>query len=466
MKVIENRFGILDSDGKNIVFDIQTNRVYLLEELGEQGVQELTNKLQLLDQSCNHTILENSTYDNGSNLAININLTPFCNLKCVYCFAQGGNYGSLEKDMTEDVLEDLLKIIVENKTKSNRVRLEFFGGEPLINLKMIKEILKLCNKLSASEGIEFIYRISTNLTFMNDEILNVLGENNFIVSVSIDGEREVQNLLRPFKNDEGSFDKIMDNVKLIRSKYNDLTVVARLTIAQKKIPLIQNIKSLIATEYFDYVSIYPASVKDEKSAAKTYKYFFDEDIEQQIKEVIQNYYQLFNYSKRFKGILEYERVYDQILNGNISVSHCAAGGTYFTISGDKSVVPCHRLCGKKEFILNRNSASFNADIINKWVEKVDTHLLCQECWARYICGGGCKQEHLSANGDIRNINLESCKYHKFVLENLIASLSLFPEEFNKRCINVEDLFVYCGRPVVSNFRQECSLESNNVKTFG
>lgn len=451
--IINDRFCLFKTHDRDILFDIQSNLIYSvgLEQGGNSD--KLINALNREDTCFNSQAIGLAKHQDGSNFALNINLTPICNLKCIYCFAQGGNYGNMVKPMDEDIIGQIDELVKNYKTSSNKVRLEFFGGEPLLNFNVIKTILSFTRNYSTKENMKFINRISTNLTHVNEEIIQTLGENNFIISVSIDGCREVQDSLRPFKNDKGSFDVIMNNVKSIREKFDNVIIVARITIAQKGISLLENIKALISTDYFDYVSIYPASIKDEKHPQKKYKYYFDEEIKQQINEVICNYDHLFDISKRFRGILEYEKIYDALLNGKISVSHCAAGATYFTLSGDKSVVPCHRLCGKDNFILNQDTSVLDRKIINDWSVKVDDHPECSKCWARYICGGGCKQEHYSANGTIHEVNKDSCKYHKFVLENLIVNLVKFPEAFNKRKIDVEDLFVYCGRPVVGNLRK-------------
>lgn len=448
----EDRFYLIENDKSVAVFDIETNYVVSLSKTHRENLLPIINVLEKANLHVNPQVLKTSKYEDGSNLAININLTPACNLKCTYCFAQGGNYGSLEKTMKGDIIHDLAKLIQNNITGSRKVRFEFFGGEPLLNFNTIKEILQFSRDFSKRESVDFIHRISTNLTYMDDEIVNALGENNFIVSISIDGSKPVQDSLRPFKNNDGSFDVIMANIKRLRKRFPGLTIVGRMTIAQKEHSVFDNIKELITTDYFDYISIYPASIKNSKDMSNAYQYYFDDDIKQQLQYVIANYSKLFELSPRFKGILEYEKIYDQILNGKTSVSHCAAGGTYFTISGDKSVVPCHRLCGKKEFTLNTESGILQKDIITEWSGTVDEHPQCSKCWARYICGGGCKQEHFSANGDIKSINTHSCEYHKFVIKSLIRCLDGFSDEFNHRNIQIDDLFVYCGRPVVPNRR--------------
>jgi uncharacterized protein len=451
VKATQNeRFHLIENSNSNLIFDIQTNRVYKMEGDGAKIIENFCRSFNGFHE-CNRDALQKAAYEDGSNLALNLNLTPLCNLKCVYCFAQGGDYGGLEKPMGQDVVTEIASLIQNYRAPSQKVRFEFFGGEPLLNFEVMQKVVDFSKTFSRENSVEFIYRVSTNLTYVNQEIIDLLGKNNFIISVSIDGCKAVQDRLRPFKDGRGSFEPLMENLQAIREQFPDVIIVARMTIAQKQIELIANIQNLIETDLFDYVSIYPASVKDERQ--HKYHYFCDAEIKRQIQEVLFKYAELFQVSSRFKGILEFEKIYDQLFNGKLSVSHCAAGGTYFTISGDQSVAPCHRMCGKKEFILNSNSDQLDDTMMRQWSEKVDQHRECSQCWIRYICGGGCKQEHYSANGSIKLINRDSCDYQCFLVENIIKSLEWLPSDFKLKARHLDDLFIYCGRPTVLNKRE-------------
>lgn len=452
-----NRISSIVHSNDISLFDIQTNIVVSLPKEMQSNIESIISILDSCNKNCNADTLVNFDYEDGSNFTLNINLTPACNLKCVYCFAQGGDYGSRQSiNMKDDIIEKLEKIILNNVTPSRTIRFEFFGGEPLLNFLVMKKIVTLGNIIQQREGIRFIYRISTNLTVLTDEMVKLLGENNFIVSVSIDGKQNVQDKLRPFKNGQGSYNIIIENAKKLKNAYPNLRLVARMTIAQKEVELYDNISELIYTGLFSYVSLYPASVKDEVSGA--YSYFFDDDIKKQYLQVIDKYEKLFDLSPCFMGILEFDKIIYQILNGYVSISHCAAGGTYFTISQDSTIVPCHRLCGKTDFFIDKTKGKLNSDSIKDWYGTVDNRPICSQCWAKYICGGGCRQEHFSANGNIVAVNAKSCEYHKFLIENIIASFTRRSKYFLAREIAIDDMFVYCGRPIVKNKRNLTSLE--------
>ena len=388
-----------------------------------------------------------------SSLSINLNLTSACNLNCSYCFAHGGDYGDAKDNMSEQIFPLLKELILENVTTSRKVRFEYFGGEPLLNEKMVCALVNFAKTLEQETGIHVLHRVSTNLTFLSERLLNVICENDFVVSVSIDGTKEVQDIQRPTKNGKSSYDTILHNVKRIKNKNPLIKTVARMTVAQKEITIFDNICSLVSTGLFNYVSLYPATITDSNGASN--KYFFDEDIKEQYREVFSRYQEICALNQDFRGFLEVEKILDIILTGKLSVGHCSAGGNYCTLSSDGSVVTCHRLCGKKKFVLN-NGTSGKLDTVlrNRWSRHVDEDLTCSKCFARYVCGGGCKHEHISATGNFEEKNKISCAYRMFFLEEIISNIDNLSKGFKERYLPLDDMFVFCGRPVVNNYRNK------------
>lgn len=454
MKKINDRFYITDN---NIVFDTESSFV---AKIGDGSLDESLEKLAKKNINCNYQTLKKSKYADGSNFAININLTSACNLNCTYCFARGGDYGDQKDNMGATTLPALRELILKNVTSSNKVRFEYFGGEPLLNESMIKKLVSFANELEKETGIKVLHRVSTNLTFLSDVMLDILCDNDFVVSVSIDGIKEIQDSQRPSRNGKSTYDTIIKNVERIKNKKPTIKTVARMTVAQEKITIFENVMDLVKTGLFDYVSLYPASVLSEDGS---YKYYFDEEIRAQYKELFHRYNELFAASSCFKGFLEVEKTLDELLNGKLSINHCSAGGNYCTISSDNSIVTCHRLCGKEEYMMNTSElGGLDQKIRMKWSEKVNDSETCKDCFAKYICGGGCKQEHLSSTGDIRVKNKNACNYRKFFIEEIIANIELLAIGFQNRYIPLDDMFVYCGRPIVENHREKIEVSKGMI----
>ncbi|HOT78137.1 MAG TPA: radical SAM protein, partial [Candidatus Wallbacteria bacterium] len=219
----------------------------------------------------NEAVLNSKSISHAAEVsALNLDLTPQCNLGCVYCYAAGGDYSSQDKIMTPGTVLEAVRQAGGLIDDSRDFRFEFFGGEPLFNSKAIKSVLELEKKIRRREpGFEIladkisgriINRISTNLTFLDDDILRLLAEGDFIISVSIDGARGTQNAQRPYKTGEGSYDDIINNVKRIKEAAPHLTVVARMTVYSNPGGFLEELKELVSLNIFDYCSVYCAAI--------------------------------------------------------------------------------------------------------------------------------------------------------------------------------------------------------------
>jgi len=479
-------------DGKVLLFITGNNRVLgVSPQLGghlREGLHTLTPDeskewCRLVEQGVisdsNRHRLASSTFSDGANLAINVNLTALCNLGCTYCFADGGDYGRIKGKMGSQTVGYIFDFIREHVTDTRAVRFEFFGGEPLLNFDCMKQICDDSDAFRRESGVEFIYRISTNLTVMPDGVLDLFAQKKFIVSVSIDGGRETQEHNRPTKGGGGSFDKVIANCRRVREAGDDITLVARMTVVGDRVPLVDNVRELIAYNLFDYFQIYPgvvpashngifstvitigrgatarnAGAQMRKTGSdSSRKNTVDPSFYAQVVELFEIYPTLFSSGNRFRGVLEYERFAEMIVHGKMALSYCSGGRNYYTFSPDDSIMPCHRLVGETEFQGGSGKGGLTADL-SAWRLSVDEHPTCSKCWIRYVCGGGCKQENYVATGSLTTPNAEMCKSQILLVEQVARMLSERGRSYaNRNRVPLEDLFVSCGRPVVMNLRQ-------------
>lgn len=424
----------------------------------------------------NRLRLRESTPSDGADFAVNVNLTHVCNLACTYCFAEGGDYGRITEAMGEHSVAWIFDFVQRYAAPGQRIRFEFFGGEPLANFAVIRTICARARALAAHSGTEFVHRISTNLTLMPQGVEELFRDYRFIVSVSIDGGREVQDANRPSKNGKGSFDRIIRNVARLREACgDDVTLVARMTIATAEPTLTENVRDLWRLDLFDYFQIYPGvypveqgtkvpialTLGDRKlSEPRGIQYinhFLQPGIVEQFKDFLVHYPRLFAPGNRFKGVLEYERAVQMISEGATALAFCSGGRTYYTHSPDGSISPCHRLVGDESFDVGTGAEGLTREH-PEWRRTVDEHPVCGACWARYLCGGGCRQENHVASGDLNDLNTESCQYQLMLAEEVIKMLARSGAAYRERSrTRYDDLFVSCGRPVVPNERPD--LES-------
>ncbi|PKK90308.1 MAG: hypothetical protein CVV64_10095 [Candidatus Wallbacteria bacterium HGW-Wallbacteria-1] len=427
----------------------------------------LTRIMEEIELDGGHSsVLAAKGNESGRFSAINLNLTDKCNLACVYCYAKGGDYRRIANSMSASTVISALSAARDSIDRTQPFRFEFFGGEPLLNEEAIRDILLW----QQGEGRKIlpervINRVSTNLTHLTDSMLELLKRGSFILSVSIDGDRETQNLQRPFRNGEGSFETIMGNIVRIREAWPEAVIVARMTAHNRGNRLLEDLDSLIATGLFDYSSIYPAAVDDNGRG----NIVVSSEFQCQYLEMAEQYGELISsrslskdhcqrrFEGRYKGCLELNRYICHILEGSCAINHCRAGIGYCTLSPDGTVHPCHRLIGSEEFRVAKGLSGLD-EVDSSWRANVLDRDECSVCSARYLCGGGCRQENLIATGDLLGVSARNCSFANLLMISAIAALDSIKLVSNgdicnvteMLCSSLDDLFVLCGQPKAGN----------------
>ncbi|MBW4704659.1 MULTISPECIES: radical SAM/SPASM domain-containing protein [unclassified Micromonospora] len=437
------------------------------------------------DADSNAETLRASSLADGADFAVNVNLTNICNLACTYCFAEGGDYGRMKEAMGEHSVAWIFRFIDENVAPGQRVRFEFFGGEPLANFALISKICERAERVADERGVTFVHRISTNLTLMPTGVIDLFRRHRFIVSVSLDGPREVQDRNRPSKNGSGSYDRIMRNLWTLRREAGDnVILVARMTIATETPTLLDSVRELWELNLFDFFQIYPGVYpvdQQGRSVALTLtlgdkvlssprqvtyvNHFLRPGMIEQFRDFLHAYPSFFTPDNRFAGVLEYERTAQMMIEGLTALSFCSGGRTYYTHSPDGTISPCHRLVGDEAFDVGTGEDGLTVPH-PEWRRTVDEHPVCGQCWARYLCGGGCRQENFVASGDLNVLNEESCRYQLMLAEEMVRLVGRSGSDYRDRRREVfDDLFVSCGRPVVPNGRVSNALPDVATQPF-
>lgn len=382
--------------------------------------------------------------------ALNLNLTPRCNLSCVYCYAKGGDYARLEKEMKPETVFSAVAEAMPFIDGSREFRFEFFGGEPLLNAGTVEGVLEW-EKTGSGLKNRVVNRISTNLTVYDEKIGELLERGDFIISVSLDGGRQTQNSQRPYRDGSGSFDDIVANVARIKRSHPRLRTVARMTVYKNAGRLLGEIEELAGRDIFDYCSVYNATISEGGREV-----YMSDDFRRNFLAFAENYPRLLS-AGIFKGCLELNRYICHIIDGTFALNHCRAGAGYFSLSPDGSVHPCHRLIGDPKFAVEGGLAGV-ASVPDLWRAGVDSREKCSRCAIRYFCGGGCKQEALVATGDPLGVSPKSCEFSNLLFEAAaIAASRLNGAALRKvrtSCAELSEMFVLCGQNAARTCREE------------
>ena len=204
-----------------------------------ENVEMVRNKRDDLNIYLNSIEKENWDKDKYL-LGVLFEVSNDCNLRCTYCYGQGGNYGASRCLMNSKTLKKSLEYCFKRFTPNEKISIVFFGGEPLINSKIIFEAVEAINAFASKNGNTVRYSVTTNGTILNTELLNLFQKNDFIVTVSIDGGELIQNRNRPFATGKGSYDVISKNVEVMLK--NRIRLIARITLTG---PNIKNLSTAV-----------------------------------------------------------------------------------------------------------------------------------------------------------------------------------------------------------------------------
>jgi uncharacterized protein len=347
---------------------------------------------------------------------IDLFLSQICNLSCIYCFERNNESlsGNNIKFMDSKTAERSIDFLINISNDNNNLHVCFFGGEPLLNFKILKHTVLYAERLGDILNKKFFFSLTTNATLLRDEVISFLIKHKIRILISLDGDLQTHNANRPFSNGTGSYSQIIKNLKKLRKNKFDYS--ARATVTLKDI---NNINS----NYKHLLSLGFNNIHFEHALGKNGNFQINSDIDIEVikkqyyliaKKIISNYKsgRKFSFTPITKSI-------GNIISGLKMNYSCFIGRGYLAIDVDGDIYLCHRLVGNRTFIMgNVMDDSYDTkwfDIIHNEMD-VDDREKCSICWAKYLCGGGCYALNYENNQDIR-IPLENyCKIIKYSIE--------------------------------------------------
>ena len=259
-----------------IVFDLLINEKFkdenkyseLYIEYGESSVREALSEIQyLIDNKMLYT--EDIEYVNTIKPVIKamcLNMTHDCNLRCEYCFASQGTYNGEKAFLSFETGKKAFDYLVKNSGNRRNLEVDFFGGEPLMNFDVIKELVDYGRSLEKEYNKHFRFTITTNGVLLDEEKMDYINENMDNVVLSIDGRKETNDRMRKTINKKGSYDLIVDNYKKFISKRGSKDYFARGTYTSNNLDFSEDVKHMRELG-FDKISVEPVVAKDEEKYA-------------------------------------------------------------------------------------------------------------------------------------------------------------------------------------------------------
>lgn len=347
--------------------------------------------------------------------ALCLHVSHDCNLRCKYCFASTGDFGTGHR-MTMDIetAKRAIDFVIERSGSRRNIEVDFFGGEPLMAMDTVKATVEYARSIEKEKGKCFRFTITTNGVLLNDENIEYINREMSNAVLSLDGRPEVNDNMRKTVAGTGSYDVIVPKFKKLVEGRGDKDYYLRGTFTRHNADFASDVMH-IAEQGFENVSVEP--VVGSPDCDYTFR-------EEDLPGILAEYEALAEQLK--------DREYINFFHFNVDLSQgpcvikrmrgCGAGCEYVAITPEGDIYPCHQFVGNEEYRLgNIHEGSFNMDLARKFAGlNIYTRPDCKECWARFYCSGGCSASNLLVNGDIKKPNRFGCDMQRKRLECAIA----------------------------------------------
>lgn len=470
LKFLEDKYLIhqYKNNGYNIVLDVNSGSVHVVDELSYDLIQiydeyikankdpkddELTNVGldKLKDKYAKEDILEATsevlalkedgalfTDDIYENYIIDfkkrqtvvkalcLHIAHDCNLACKYCFAEEGEYHGRRALMSFEVGKKALDFLVKNSGSRTNLEVDFFGGEPTLNFDVVKQLVEYGRSIEKANNKKFRFTLTTNGMLLNDDILEFANKEMANIVLSIDGRKEINDLMRPSRGGQGSYDIIVPKFQKVAKSRNQMNYYVRGTFTHNNLDFSEDVKHL-ADLGFEQISVEPVV------AAPTDSYALKkEDIPMLLDQYDELAKELLKRHKEGKPFNFFHFMID--LEGGPCVakrlSGCGSGTEYLAVTPWGDLYPCHQFVGNEDFLMgNVDDGIVRKDIQDNFkCVNVYAKPKCRECFAKFYCSGGCAANAYNFDGSITGTYEDGCELQKKRIECAIMIKAALAEE--------------------------------------
>ena len=367
-------------------------------------------------------------HDTGVVKAMCLHAAHDCNLRCKYCFAATGDFCMGERKLLSfEVGKAALDWLVEHS--GNRVHLEvdFFGGEPLMNFPVIKQLVEYGRSIEKQKNKIFKFTTTTNCVLMNDEIMDFLNKEMGNVVISIDGRPAVHDRMRPTVNGKGSYDIIAERALEFARRRGDKEYYVRGTFTGYNKDFGNDVLFL-ADQGFEQLSVEPVVTSPDC------EYALKEEDLPELRDEYERLAQIYLDRRANGKWFNFFHFMVDLQGGPClrkRLTGCGAGNEYVAVTPDGDIYPCHQFVGREGYRMGSVlDGTFDGGIQRKFAQNDVLHKeKCRECWARFYCSGGCAANAEAFHGDISKPYDMECELERKRLE---CAMAIYAKEHARR----------------------------------
>jgi uncharacterized protein len=322
--------------------------------------------------------------------AISLAIAQKCNLGCTYCYAQGGDFGMAARDMPQSIALDAVDRLIEGVSPGERVNIAFLGGEPLVNRVVLRRTTEHAVALAKARGVKVGFSITTNGTLLTEDDGAFFERYGFAVTISLDGIGPVHDRQRSFKGGAGSYNRIIARVAPLLAQQSAMQVSARVTVTPGNLELVE------IMDHFVDLGFHSVGFSPMLHAPSGRGEMASGDLAVMLEQMIacgQAFEAAVCKGRRYP-FLNMITALKEIHKGTHRPYPCGAGAGYVGVSADGGYFACHRFVEDEHGALGDIQHGLDKVSRKAWLADRHVHRQspCSDCWARYLCGGGCHHE--------------------------------------------------------------------------
>ncbi len=400
---------------------------YPVEEIGEvyEDIKELAKAGQLFTKDIYEQYIGAVKQRKTVVKALCLHIAHDCNLACKYCFAEEGEYHGRRALMSFEVGKKALDFLIANSGNRRNLEVDFFGGEPLMNWQVVKDLVAYGREQEKIHDKNFRFTITTNGVLLNDEIQEFVNKEMDNVVLSLDGRQEVNDHMRPFRNGKGSYDLIVPKFQKLAESRNQQKYYVRGTFTRENLDFSKDVLHF-ADLGFEQISIEPVVGEDTDfySIQKEHLPQIFEEYDILAKELIKR-------EKEGRGVNFFHFMID--LDGGPCISKrlsgCGSGTEYLAVTPWGDLYPCHQFVGDEDFLMgNVDDGITRPEIAEEFRGcSVYSKDKCKNCFAKFYCSGGCMANAYKFHGSIHNTYDVGCEMERKRVECAIMMKAALAE---------------------------------------
>ncbi len=389
------------------IYELKKDGMLFAEDIYEKSIDAFRNRETVVKALCLH-------------------IAHDCNLKCRYCFAEEGEYHGRRALMSYEVGKKALDFLVANSGSRVNLEVDFFGGEPLMNWQVVKDLVAYGRSPEEPNNKRFRFTLTTNGVLLSDDIIDFANREMANIVLSVDGRKEIHDKMRPLAGGQGSYDLVIPKFKKVAESRNQTNYYVRGTFTHFNKDFAADVCHL-ADLGFEQISVEPVVAPDGEDYA-----LVPEDIPELLSEYDKLAVEMVRRHKEGKGFNFFHFMID--LKGGPCVykrlSGCGSGTEYLAVTPWGDFYPCHQFVGQESFLMgNVDDGITNTDIREQFKAcNVYSKEKCRNCFAKFYCSGGCAANSYNFHGNINDAYDLGCELQRKRVECAIMIKAALAEE--------------------------------------